>query len=98
MHGVHVSFDNGREPFIRFRMNRQDYCDAMRKFQIEYDLEIENVEEFSTGDSLIFYNAYERTTKRLLKNIERMKSRARYYSRAAGGAGKGDGARSRAQG
>ena len=98
MYGVHVSFDSGREPFVRFRMNRQDYCDEMRKLQVEYDLEIENVDEFSTGDSLIFYNAHERLEKRLTKNIERMKSRARYYSRTAGGAGKGDGARSGAQG
>ncbi len=98
MYGVHIAFDNGREPFIRFHMSRPEYCDEMRKFQIGFDLEIETIEEFSTGDSLIFYNAYERTTKRLLENIERVKSRARYYSRAAGGACKGDGARSGAQG
>lgn len=98
MYGVHVSFDNGREPFIRFRMNRQDYCDEMRKLQVEYDLEIENVDEFSTGDSLIFYNAHRRPEKLLLKNIERMKSRARYYSRTDGRTGKSDGARSGAQG
>lgn len=98
MYGVHITFDNGREPMIRFRMNREDYCNEMRKWQVEYDLEIEKVEEFSTGDSLIFYNAYERLEKRLTKNIERMKSRARYYSRADGGAGKGYGARSGAQG
>lgn len=98
MYGVHIAFDNGREPFIRFHMSRPEYCDEMRKFQIGFDLEIENVEEFSTGDSLIFYNAYERTTKRLLKNIERVKSRARYYSRTDDRAGKGSGSRSGTEG
>jgi hypothetical protein len=94
MYGVHIAFDNGREPFIRFHMSRPEYCDEMRKFQIGYDLEIENVEEFSTGDSLIFYKACERKAKQFIKNIERMKSRARYFSRTDDRAGKGSGSRS----
>jgi len=98
MYGVHITFDNGHEPVTRFRMNRQQYSEEMRKWQIEYDLEIEHVDEFTTGDHLIFTNAYERNAKRLLDNIERMKSRAMYYSREAGRAGKGDGARIGAQG
>ncbi len=98
MYGVHITFDNGHEPFIRFHMSRPEYCNEMRKFQIGFDLEIETVEEFSTGDSLIFYNAYERTTKRLLENIERMKSRARYFSRADDRAGKGSRSRSGKEG
>lgn len=98
MYGVHITFDNGHEPVTRFRMNRQQYSDEMRKWQIDYDLEIERAEEFSTGDTLIFYNAYKRNAKRITKNIERVKSRARYYSREAGRAGKGDGARIGAQG
>ena len=68
MYSVHVSFDNGREPLIRFRMKRRDYCDEMLRLQVDYDLKIEKVEELSTGDSLIFYNAYERNTKRMSKN------------------------------
>lgn len=98
MYGVHITFDNGHEPVTRFRMSRKDYCGEMLKWQIDYDLEIERAEEFSTGDTLIFYNAYERNTQRLLKNIERVKSRARYYSREAGRACKGDGARIGVQG
>lgn len=89
MYGVHITFDNGHEPVTRFRMSRKDYCNEMLKWQIDYDLEIERAEEFSTGDTLIIYNAYGRNTKRRTKNIERVKSRARYYSRTTGGAGKG---------
>jgi hypothetical protein len=98
MYGVHITFGNGHEPVTRFRMSRKDYCGEMLKWQIDYDLEIERVEEFSTGDTLIFYNAHERLKKRLATNIERMKSRARYYSRTASGAGKSSRARSGAQG
>lgn len=98
MYGVHITFDNGHEPVTRFRMNRQQYSDEMRKWQIKYDLKIEHVDEFSTGDTLIFYNAYERNTKRTMKNIERVKSRAMYYSREVGRACKSDGARIGAQG
>lgn len=81
MYGVHITFDNGHEPVTRFRMTRKQYSEEMRRWQLEYDLEIEHVDEFTTGDHLIFTNAYERNTKRLLKNIERAKSRARYYSK-----------------
>ena len=73
MYGVHISFDNKREPIVRFQMNRREYSDEMLKLQLDYDLEIEQVEEFSTGDSLIFYKAYDRSMQKLLKNIERMK-------------------------
>ena len=98
MYGVHITFDNGHEPVTRFHMSRQQYSEEMRKWQIEYDLEVERVDEYTTGDHLIFTNAYEWNTKRLLDNIERVKSRARYYSREAGRAGKGDGARIGEQG
>lgn len=46
MYGVHITFDNGHEPVIRFRMNRQQYSEEMLKWQIDYDLEIERAEEF----------------------------------------------------
>ena len=98
MYGVHITFDDGHEPVTRFHMNRRQYSEEMRKWQMQYDLEVEKVDEYTTGDHLIFTNAYERTTQRMLKNIERVKSRARYYARTAGGVGKGDGARSGAQG
>ncbi len=98
MYGVHIAFDDEREPLMRFHMNRRQYCDEMLKFQMDYDLKIDHVEEFNNGDRLIFYKAYRRLEKQLLKNIERVKSRERYYSRTAGGAGKGDWARSGAQG
>lgn len=98
MYGVHITFNNGHEPVTRFRMSRKDYCGEMLKWQIDYELEIKRAEEFSTGDTMIFYNAYKRNTKRMMKNIERVKSRAKYYSREASRAGKGDGARIGAQG
>ena len=88
MYGVHITFDDGHEPVTRFHMNRRQYSEEMRKWQMQYDLEVEKVDEFTTGDHLIFTNAYERTTQRMLKNIERVKSRARYYSRENGRAGK----------
>lgn len=89
MYGVHIAFDDEREPLMRLHMNRRQYCEEMLKFQMDYDLKIDHVEEFNNGDRLIFYNAYRRTEKQLLKNIERVKSRARYYKRADGGTGKG---------
>ena len=98
MYGVHISFDNKRDPIVRFQMNRREYSDEMLKLQLDYDLEIEQVEEFSTGDTLIFYKAYDRNTQRLLDNIERMKSSARYYSRENDRAGKGSGTRSCVEG
>ena len=98
MYGVHISFDNKREPIVRFQMNRREYSDEMLKLQLDYDLEIEQVEEFSTGDSMIFYKAYDRNTQRLLKNIERTNGYAWNYSRENDRAGKGCGTRSCVEG
>ena len=84
MYGVHITFDNDHEPVSRFHLSRKEYSEEMLKWQVDYDLEIEQVDEYSTGDRMIFYSAFERKTKRLLKNIERMKSRARYYARTDG--------------
>ena len=81
MYGVHISFDDGCEPVTNFKLSRKQYNEKMRGLQIKYDLEIEHVDEFTNGDRLIFVNAYARTTERLLKNIEKAKSRSRYYSK-----------------
>lgn len=88
MYGLHITFDDGSEPFSKFKLSRRQYGDEMLKRQIDYDLEIERVDDFKSGDRMIFVNAHKRTTEWILKNIERRKSRARYYTRRAGIDGK----------
>lgn len=78
MYGVQIVFDNGHERVIRLKMRRNEYCDEMRKWEDGYDLKIERVETFKNGNTLIFYNAYERKDKPAHKNMEKVKSRAKY--------------------
>lgn len=69
MYGVQITFDNGNEPVSRLHMSRREYGDEMIKWQMDYHLKIERTEEFSSGDVLIFYKAYDRKTSLSLREV-----------------------------
>lgn len=87
MYGVHIKFDDGSGPFVRFGMTRREYNEQMREYDMKYRLEIEQVEETSSGDRLIFAGAHTEKAKWPKKNREVAKSRARFIERTDGGNG-----------
>lgn len=82
MYGVHIEFDDGSTPIMKMGMSRSEYSKKMRNLESEYQIKVERVEELSNGEKLIFARATEKWVAR--KNLEKAKSRARYYSRRNG--------------
>ena len=82
MYGLRIEFEERREAFSRYAMNRQEYNNEMRRWQKDYELSIDEVLEDPGvhGNRLIFVRAKKRD-KTPEKNLEVVKSRARYYSR-----------------
>lgn len=85
MYGLHIAFDDGTEPVSMFKLSRRQYSDEMLKRQMDYELEIDRVDEFMSGDRMIFVSAHKRTADWVVKNAERRKSRAGYYSKTVNG-------------
>ncbi len=87
MYSVQIEFSDGSQPIVKRNMTRAEYGRRMRSLELHYRIEIQQVETLSDKSTMIFARAT--SIDEIIKNLERRKSRARYYARTNGETGKG---------
>ena len=58
MYSIHIEFENGSNPYVRYNMNSAEYKKEFRKWSEEYDLS----KLYMIG-TIIYYSAKEKTRK-----------------------------------
>ncbi len=83
MYTICITFaDGSRDQYYGSMMDREGYGAEMRRWEKQYHTEITHVDELSDGNRFIFAVATERA-EFSYKNMEKTKSRARYYTKKA---------------
>ena len=59
-YSAHIEFDDGTSPWLRYRMDRNEYGRVMKEWLGKYELTILDSCKSPNGDALIFFGAKKR--------------------------------------